>query len=122
MCTIVIPEMGGEIRVPDWVVDLDTFHRWVDSEEVAERARISYLRGEVWVDMSEGQLFSHNQVKTEYAIVLGGLAKTGRRGRCFIDGVRVSNVEAGLSHNPDGVFVLQRSLDAGRVRLVRGTR
>ena len=117
MSTVVIEDT---VCIPGWVEDLQSFRRWVDSDEFPEDGRICYLAGEVWVDMSKEQIFSHNQVKAEYAIVLGGLSKKNRRGRYLPDGVYVSNVAADFSSKPDGCFVTRRSLRLGRVRLVEG--
>lgn len=109
-----------EVRLPDWVVDLESFTRWADSDDVPEKARIWFLNGEVWVDMSKEQVFSHVLVKTKCTVVLGSLVDTDKRGLYLGDGVRVRNVEANFSVKPDGVFVAQATLAAGRVRLVEG--
>src|SRR5436305_88682 len=61
MAAVVL--QGADIHVPAWVVDLDSFHRWVDSDDVPEHIRIDYLKGEVWIDVSEQQIFSHLRVK-----------------------------------------------------------
>jgi Uma2 family endonuclease len=119
MSTVVI-QGPQDICIPAWVIDLDSFHRWSESDEFPEHGRIDYLKGEVWVDMSEEQIFSHNQVKTEYTITLGALAKSQRRGRFFQDGVRVTHPETDISAVPDGMFITTAALRSGRVRLVKG--
>jgi len=119
MSTFVLD--GDFVRIPTWVEDLASFRRWVHSDEFPETGRICYLKGEVWVDMSKEQIFSHNQVKNEYAFVLTGLAKASRRGRYFPDGLLLTNEEADLSSQPDGgTFISYDSLETGRVRLVEG--
>ncbi len=110
----------SEIIIPSWVVDLESFRRWCDDPAFPEVGRVSYLNGEVWVDMSMEQLFSHNEVKKELTRVLGNLVKHGRLGRYFTDGVFISNEEADLANQPDGMFVSQQSLQEGRVRVVEG--
>jgi Uma2 family endonuclease len=70
--------------------------------------------------MSKEQIFTHNQVKGEIAIVLGSLAKIDRLGRFFPDGVLLSNVSADLASQPDGTFVSNEAFRAGRVQLVEG--
>src|SRR5271156_3465010 len=85
------------VQIPAWVHDLVSFRRWYHSGDFPESGRICYLKGEVWVDMSMEQVFSHNQVKGEYNIVLGTLAKKSKLGRFFPDGIRITNVEADLS-------------------------
>lgn len=116
MKTIVLE--SRVVHIPSWVVDLSSFRRWYYSEEFPEFGRISYLRGGVMVDMNMEQFFSHNQVKSEYNVVLGGLVKTGRLGRWVPDGMRLTNTTADLSCQPDGVFVSWNTLDSGRVRLI----
>jgi len=119
MSTAVVEET---VCIPAWVVNLESFRQWARSDEFPEQGRIAYLNGGVWVDMSKEQLFSHNQVKNEYAFTLTGLAKKECPGRYFPDGVRLSDIEADVSNQPDGVFVSLQSLRARRVRLIRGTR
>jgi Uma2 family endonuclease len=108
------------VTVPEWVCDFESFRRWVKGDDLPERFRIWYLQGEVWIDMSKEQIFSHVLVKTEYTIVLGSLAKRDKIGLYLTDGVLLSNVPADLSGNPDGIFVLNDALDSGRVRLGEG--
>lgn len=108
------------VRIPSGIVDLDSFRRWARSDEFPEAGRICYLSGEVWVDMSKEQVFTHNQVKSEFNLVIGGLAKQERLGRYFPDGLLLSNVDADLTAQPDGTFVAHTSLQAGRVHFVEG--
>ena len=108
------------VFVPSWVVDLESFRRWSDDDEFPESGQISYLGEGVWIDMSKEQLFSHNQVKTECTIVLGGMIKSRRLGRYFSDGAFLSNVEANVSNQPDGMFVSFAALRDGRVKEVEG--
>lgn len=118
MNTIVIDSQT--VCIPSWIVDLDSFRRWMRSDEFPESGRICYLEGEVWVDMSKEQIFTHNQVKGEFNVVVGGLVKREQRGRYFPDGVLISNTDADLVSQPDGVFVSAASLRSGKVRLIQG--
>jgi Uma2 family endonuclease len=117
MSTVVVL---GKIRVPSWVVDLDSFCRWACSEEYPEEARCSFLNGEIWVDMSPERIYTHNQVKGEFTIVLGRLVKAKRLGRFVPDGMLLRNDQAGLSTEPDGTFISFKSFKSGRVRVVNG--
>jgi Uma2 family endonuclease len=85
-----------------------------------EHGRVDFLAGEIWIDMSEEQLFSHVRVKGEFGRVLLGLEREDRRGFYLVDGARVSHPEADLSAVPDGVFLLNESVQAMRVQLVPG--
>jgi len=120
MSTIVLD--WDRVHIPTWVVDLESFRRWFHSDEFPEAGRICYLDGEVWVDMSKEQFFSHNQVKSEYNMVLGSLAKGSRLGRYVPDGMRLTHEEANLSTQPDGAFVSYENLETDRIRFVEGAR
>jgi Uma2 family endonuclease len=119
--TVVDSEIGT-FNVPAWVRDLASFRRWVEEDDTLDFGRVGYLKGNVWIDMSKEQLYTHNGVKTELTIVLGGLIKSDRLGRYFSDGVLLSNVPADVSGQPDGTFVSTESLRTGRVRDVAGQR
>jgi Uma2 family endonuclease len=109
-----------KVSIPDWVVDLESFRRWADADDFPEDGRVWFLKGEVYVDMSKEQVFTHGLVKTEIAGVLSPLAKAERRGFFLTDGVLLSNADADLSTNPDGTFVSYESLHSKRVAIVEG--
>jgi Uma2 family endonuclease len=111
---------GDEVAVPSWVNDLESFRRWSDHDDFPEKGRISYLCGEVWVDMSKEQLFTHNEVKSEINAVLKTLVRSTRSGRTFGNGAFVSNEEADISNQPDGMYVSFESIMEGRVRIIEG--
>jgi Uma2 family endonuclease len=108
------------VVIPDWVVDLESFRRWADSEDFPKHGRIWYLQGNVWVDMSKEQLFTHSAVKHEIGFVLTRLIKEGNLGRFFPDGVLLSNEAADIAGIPDAIFVSKESRSSGRVRWVEG--
>jgi Uma2 family endonuclease len=112
--------IDGAVRIPGWVVDLASFRRWAYSDEFPERGRFSYLGGELWADLTMEQLYTHNQVKGEFAIVLGALVKATQSGRFFHDRTFLSNPDADLSTEPDGLFASYDTMRAGRVRPVEG--
>lgn len=107
------------VQVPFWVNDLESFRRWMLSDESPEKVPLFFLAGEVWIDMSKEQFFSHNQLKKVIFRVLSGLEKQAR-GRFIPDGMLVTNEAADLSGNPDGVFVFNDSFRTGRVKLIEG--
>src|SRR3954470_5347319 len=100
-----ITESSDRVQVPAWVTDLTSFRRWVHSDDFPQEGRICFLKGEVWVDMSREQLFSHVAVKTELAAVLGRLIEAEDLGLFFGDGARLSSVAADISCKPDATFV-----------------
>ena len=117
MSTVVIEE---SVRIPDRVVDLKAFRAWARSASFPQKGRIAFLDGEVWIDMSPEELFTHNVVKGRFAVVLDGLVTSSRLGRYFHDRTLVSNPEADLSTEPDGTLVTYDSFRSGRVRMVKG--
>src|SRR5262245_28721690 len=111
---------GKKVSVPGWVTDIPSFHRWLDSADLPEEARVWWLKGEVWVDMSGEQLFTHVAVKTEVTSVLHGLARRGKLGSYFTDGVLLSNFAADVSGKPDGLFLSTETRASDRIRLIEG--
>jgi len=109
-----------KVRIPGWLDSLESFRQWARSGEMPEHGWFSYLNDEVWVDLSMEQLFSHNQVKTEFTAVLANLAKTEGKGYLFSDRTLFSNPEAVLSTEPDALFVTYDSVQRGRVRWIEG--
>lgn len=112
---------GGAIHVPEHVrQSLAAFREWAGDNDLPEKTRIDFYKGEVWVDMGKEQLYTHGQLKTEIAIVLGWLIKQRDLGTYWCNGVLVTNEVADLSGNPDGTFVSHESLETGRVSLTEG--
>lgn len=105
------------VQIPAGIGNLDAFRRWAKSEDFPRHGRFAFLRGKLWVNMTMEQAFSHNRVKVRFTTVLEQLVGTGERGYIFGDGMFVSNPEAGVSNEPDVMFVSFESLDAGRASL-----
>jgi Uma2 family endonuclease len=118
MNTVVLYDES--VDIPDGISDLAAFRRWAHSDDFPEAGRICFLDGRVWVDMSREQIFTHNQLKQEFNLVIGGLVKAERLGRFFLDGVLLTNDRAQLACQPDGTFVGRQTLKSGRIRLVEG--
>jgi hypothetical protein len=70
------------VVLPGRVRDLESFRRWACSADVPDDVRTSYLGGQVWVDMSNEQIFSHNLVKVHWPEITepyaGGLLRNIR--------------------------------------------
>jgi Uma2 family endonuclease len=113
-----LPVPEGDVRIPMSVVDLESFRWWASSDAFPERGRFCYLDDELWVDLTMEDLFTHNQVKEEFAIVLGGMVKAAQVGWYFPDGARISHPAANLSSEPDGLFVSADAVQANRVRFI----
>ena len=107
-----------QLRIPGDALSYQGFHRWVDSAVFPETGRIDYLAGDIEVDMSPEDLFTHGTLKTEIVRSLGNVLAAGDLGDVFADSTRVTSRFAGLSAEPDVVVVLWESLRSGRVRNV----
>ncbi len=111
-----------EIHIPGWVVDLESFRRWARSDGFPRQGRFSFLNGELWVDLTMEQLFSHNQPKTKITAVLTILVGKLQLGYFFADRTLWSHQEAGLCTEPDALFFTWETLKTGRIRLVPGVK
>jgi Uma2 family endonuclease len=117
---VTVIDESNRVRVPGWVTSMDGFRRWHDSDDFPETANVWWLRGEVWLDMSKEQIFSHVLVKTELTAVLRTLARQEQLGLYLTDGVLLSNFAAEISGKPDGLFISNETLLGERVRLIEG--
>jgi hypothetical protein len=111
---------ADQVSVPSWVVDLDSFRRWAEQTEFPEEARVFFLDGQVWVDMSQQQAFTHVKVKSKFTITVGGLVETGNLGHFFPDGLMISNLTAEYAVVPDATFISHDTWNSDRVRLLEG--
>ena len=106
------------LRIPEDAFTFEGFQRWIDSGEFPESGRIDYLEGDVEVDMSPEDLYTHSVVKTAIATRLSALIVDTDRGDVFIDRARIRSRFADLSVEPDVVVVFGSSLEAGKIRLM----
>src|SRR2546430_17381753 len=116
MSTIAVQE---DIRIPTWVIDLESFRRWAQSDRFPERGRFSHLAGGLWVDLSMESL-GHNEAKSEISTVLRGLVKAQKLGRFLLDRMLLTNPKVELSREPDGMFVSREPLVTERSRFEHG--
>src|SRR5262249_757715 len=100
--------------------DLDAFRRWVHSDEFPEHGRFAYLSGDIWVDLTMEQFFSHNQVKACFTSVLYPLTTSEGLAYDATDGMLLSIPTVDLGTVPDGVFASFETLKAGNLRLLEG--
>jgi Uma2 family endonuclease len=106
------------ITIPAGARDLVGFRRWAKSEEFPETGHISFLDGEIFVDMSPQEIQNHDGIKGEVTSRLITFNRRRKMGRFFTDRTLLSNEEGNLSHEPDGTFALWTTLESERVRLV----
>jgi len=113
---------SGELHVPGWVVDHQSFLKWLRSGAVPEEVRVGYINNQVWMETMPERAFPHNQTKTEVASLLHPIARTDRAGVFFSDGMTFTSESAGFTSVPDGMFVCRKTIDAGLVQLTGGRR
>jgi Uma2 family endonuclease len=117
--TILIGQPGQDTVIPGWVVDLESFRRWVYSGEFPESGQYSHLDGALWVDPSMERR-EHNRLKTAFTVSIGNLLQTQQIGEFYSDGMLLTNVSADISTEPDGMFVSYESLKAGKLTFAKG--
>lgn len=117
MPTLLSPRQDP-IRIPAEAGTLDGFRRWAHSPEFPAGGRIDYLAGDLEVEMSPEDLYTHGAPKAEIAAALQELVARAGRGVVFVDRARVSVLEGDVSTEPDVTVVLWESLNSGRVREV----
>jgi Uma2 family endonuclease len=115
---VVDDDIAGLVHIPRSAHTLAGFREWVLSEEFPEKLRVTFLRGEVYLDMSKEAIRTHAAVKTPVAVTLGNLNDEIDFGDLYINGVLVTNKAAQVSNNPDMVAVFWETLESGRVRYV----
>jgi Uma2 family endonuclease len=115
-----LPEQA--IRIPATATTLAGFREWVMSDDFPEHGRISYVQGEIFLDMSPEELDTHNKIKYEVSYAIIKLNKELDLGEFHGDGMLLLNDAAGLSTEPDGAFATWESYEAGRVRLIERRR
>ncbi len=90
---------------------------WVHSDAYPRRGRITLLGKEIHLDMSPEEIQTHNELKTETYRIVGSVNFKEKRGKLYSDGVALDIPEV-VATEPDGMFVLWKTLKSGRVRLV----
>lgn len=110
--------IAGEVEIPASVTDLESFRRWAWSGHYPEHGWVSFLNGELWVDMSMEELLFHNQVKGQFAFRIMSILEGESMGRFVHDRMLLTHPGAGLSTEPDGLFYFWDTLRERRIRLV----
>ncbi len=105
------------IFVPASANTLAGFRQWALSDDFPDRGKIAYVAGGLIVDMSLESLENHSDIKSEISRVLLNLVRQQNLGRLHIDGALVANEEAGVSNEPDILYLSKQTLKSGRVAL-----
>lgn len=105
-------------RIPAAAHSFQDFRGWAHSDRFPQEGRIDYLAGDVEVEMSPEDLFTHGAVKSAIAAELHRLIAETDWGYLFVDRTRLTAPTAGLSVEPDVIALLHETVAAGRARLV----
>jgi Uma2 family endonuclease len=106
------------VTVPENAHTLAGFRQWASSDEFPETGKISYLAGELHIDMSPEMFDSHNQVKDAINGVLSPLVRKLDLGKYCPDGLWITNDDADLSTEADATFLGWERLESGQVQLI----
>jgi Uma2 family endonuclease len=109
-----------EVLIPPEVGDHAAFRRWILSEARPERGRIDYLCGRIEVDMSPEEIQTHGVPKGRLHAYIDGVVTESNLGQTFVDSTLLTSTEAGLSCEPDVLFVSWEALQSGPVRYLPG--
>jgi Uma2 family endonuclease len=113
---------GQDLRIPEEAFSLEGFQRWTESTNFPDSSRIDYLKGNIEIELSPEDLYTHSAPKTAITLTLGRLLVETDLGEIHVDRTRNVSWFTGLSVEPDLVVVLFESLRAGRVRPVPSAR
>jgi Uma2 family endonuclease len=108
----------GQFVIPRWVEDLESFRRWRLSEDAPDTGAIAFLDSYIWVDLTMEEFLTHNQVKAAYDYAIMSIVNPASLGRYVPDRMLLTNAEANLSTEPDGLFASWETMRSGRLRLV----
>ena len=104
------------IEVPSYAHTHEGFRQWALSGDFPERGKITFVAGELIIDMSPESIEIHSQIKTEISRVLASLVREESLGWLHIDGVLISTPAAGVSNEPDALFISRETLKSGRLK------
>ena len=105
----------GRLRVPGDIFCLDKFRAWMHSREYPEQGRISFVAGEIEVDMSPEELETHNKAKGALFVALSLWIQEQNLGELLADRAFLVNREADLATEPDITFCSWDALRSERV-------
>lgn len=108
----------GQVLIPDWVEDLDSFRRWRLAEESRESGEFAFLDSYLWVDVVREEFLTHNQVKAAFDFAIMSVVNPASLGRYVPDRMMLTNIEANLNTEPDGLFFTWETHRCGRLRFV----
>jgi Uma2 family endonuclease len=112
---IIVDQDNANFTIPVAATTLQGFREWSWSDDFPQQGRISFIDGEIVVDMSKERIEAHVKVKGEIGRVVSTIVRQDDLGEYYTDGTGISNVAANVSHVPDGMFVSWHSFEVKRV-------
>ena len=109
----------GIVEVPS-ITTLNEFRRWRHSGVLNDKLNVHYFQGTILVETETEELNSHNLVKGALTACLFPLIQDLDIGVFVGDNMLLTNDEAELSTEPDGMVILRESFLNGRVALTAG--
>jgi Uma2 family endonuclease len=119
-CGVSIHFQDVDVSIPPGIMDHEAFRKWARSPECPQRGRFAFFHNQIWADVSMEQAYTHNVVKSEFAVVLTPMCRSQKVGRYFTDGMLLTNERLGFTTVPDGIFITFDALESGLVREVAG--
>jgi Uma2 family endonuclease len=105
-------------RIPASATTLGGFRAWAASDDFPMRGRISFIDQDIIIDMSPEEFQTHNKVKAIISAELLLLVRRRELGEIFFDRMLLTNEAAGISTEPDAMFVSRETFIAQNARLV----
>jgi Uma2 family endonuclease len=103
------------VPIPADVVDLRTFRDWVHALGDSEKFAVSYLAGEIDIEMSPEEIHTHVRLKGDVFGDLRTFVKRNGLGDVLVDGAMFINEIADVATKPDIVLSLWETRHSGRV-------
>lgn len=110
------------VHIPAGVSDLDRFRQWMHSDEFPQRWKVTFVKGEIILDMSPQEITTHAWVRRDVQGVLWNHVTDNKSGHLHPDGTMFVNEEAGVSTEPDLMFCSWESLRSGPVSYRESTK
>jgi len=115
MASVVLDE---RVRIPLGLSSLEEFRAWARSDDFPEQGRIDYIDGDLEVETSPEDLFTHGTLKTALTAAILDRVRQLDLGHLLSDRARVSHRAAQLSVEPDLVLISHAAIETGCVTLV----
>src|SRR6185312_5641147 len=106
------------ICIPAGAATFDGFRAWATSGDFPQRGWVSFIDGEILIDMSPEDLSTHSRIKAEIGCRIHQIVEELDLGEFYPDRTLLSNSAPNPSTEPDGTFVSWEAFESGRVRRV----